>query len=994
MATHHGFLREFPFIRVDAFDGDPAIHNPFTGKPPLFYLLSHAHTDHFVGLDSPHFAGLIYCTPVTRRLLLETMTAADRVRYDELGERVGKNYKHKGLRKKQTAVKGGKGRGMDRIRTLEYNTPTVIPGPDGTSVTVTAIDANHCPGSAMFIVTGPTPSPSAPSTSTTVLTPPISILHTGDSRIEPWHLAALAKNPHLQPFLAKLEGLVAGESAGGNGKGKGKRRATDEESESIEAERRGERCGGFEAIYLDTSAVLLDEELPTKDEAIRYVVELISHYPRGTKFFINSWTWGYEELLKALHRAFDEPIHLDWYKHKIYTSAEIRTSDPLLASLGTPSEHLPSSSSHLSGGSPSLHPPSTSSTSTSPPPARPCRFHACERRWRCDSTWGTGVGCYEWEAEHLPLLEGKKRLKTPVEPASKRGRFDPPEIVYINPAEMPRWRAEAYQAATREKLRRAKERWLETEEGEGKGKKKAMWPSEEREEEEDGGWPTSLIVPLARHSTLPELRRFVALFRPSTIVPLTLQVPTAQHPAYDYQQLPRLFQGCLAEGGEARIAREAERHKRDVVREMKRRGAPGGGAPSSAGQAQVQEGEEEADLGGLVEPAYVKALERKGMNIEGGPEVVREMMGWCARLEPGMKSPEQPRKRGEGRREELAQDSEEEVVAVESSDEDEGEFEEEKEKKEAPVPSTSAAAAAPSTSTSKKPIDFDALRRKEELARRPSPFLDAAQQPSLLPSAPISSLSSSGSSPLRPSLKRLRTPDPTEVVPSTSFDVDGGRKDASGTTTGKKRRKLDKSVTFAASPSPRQPVKLGKAASALPASSFYQQQEQHVSPELAAGVEVIVERMKAPLKPTNSLGLGFSSSSSSSNSPSLTAPAPQPSVPFPSSSSLAVPPPASSPSSSSASSSAYPRPQSTVASGRTITARLSLEGRERRAVIAKALKRSLGRRAEKEQRAALRETQEKSQGRDEQEGRKPVWPSPSSFRTVEASTSPIAVPSA
>jgi L-ascorbate metabolism protein UlaG (beta-lactamase superfamily) len=67
MSTHHGFssspsppeklepsanslqVKEFPWIRVDAFDGDPSVVNPYTGQAPHFYLLTHAHTDHITG---------------------------------------------------------------------------------------------------------------------------------------------------------------------------------------------------------------------------------------------------------------------------------------------------------------------------------------------------------------------------------------------------------------------------------------------------------------------------------------------------------------------------------------------------------------------------------------------------------------------------------------------------------------------------------------------------------------------------------------------------------------------------------------------------------------------------------------------------------------------------------------------------------------------------------------------------------------------------------
>jgi hypothetical protein len=71
--------------------------------------------------------------------------------------------------------------------------------------------------------------------------------------------------------------------------------------------------------------------------------------PQNTYFFINSWTWGYEDILKAISRTFRTQIHLDRYKHSIYTNI----SDPVLRALGTRDEAV-------------------------------SRFHACERFDRCD----------------------------------------------------------------------------------------------------------------------------------------------------------------------------------------------------------------------------------------------------------------------------------------------------------------------------------------------------------------------------------------------------------------------------------------------------------------------------------------------------------------------------------------------------------------------------------------------------------------------------------
>lgn len=101
MSTHHGFIEEFPFIRVDAFNGDPALLNPYTSLGPSFSLLSHAHTDHLTGLDSARFDGFVYCTEVTRELVLGSMTAGERVRSELNGSR--RVYKFAGLRGREAA---------------------------------------------------------------------------------------------------------------------------------------------------------------------------------------------------------------------------------------------------------------------------------------------------------------------------------------------------------------------------------------------------------------------------------------------------------------------------------------------------------------------------------------------------------------------------------------------------------------------------------------------------------------------------------------------------------------------------------------------------------------------------------------------------------------------------------------------------------------------------------------------------------------------------
>ncbi|GAA5887122.1 hypothetical protein JCM16303_007141 [Sporobolomyces ruberrimus] len=151
MSTHNGYVKEFPFVRIDSFSSIP---NPSTSLHPLYHFLTHAHTDHLAGLDSPAFRGTIYMTPVTKVLVANTMEAAERVRWQEFGkDRVGRRKrKFENLFKVKpgSCAVGGTSRGMDQIREINLNQSIRLKGVnDEDWVRVTAIDANHCPGSCM-----------------------------------------------------------------------------------------------------------------------------------------------------------------------------------------------------------------------------------------------------------------------------------------------------------------------------------------------------------------------------------------------------------------------------------------------------------------------------------------------------------------------------------------------------------------------------------------------------------------------------------------------------------------------------------------------------------------------------------------------------------------------------------------------------------------------------------------------------------------------------
>lgn len=107
------------------------------------YFLSHFHSDHYIGLSSSWNHGPIYCSRVTANLCRRQL-------------RVDPQY----------------------IKELEYEKRTEVPGAGG--ATVTMIDANHCPGSSLFLFEKTISSPRGARRQ--------RILHCGDFRASAKHL--------------------------------------------------------------------------------------------------------------------------------------------------------------------------------------------------------------------------------------------------------------------------------------------------------------------------------------------------------------------------------------------------------------------------------------------------------------------------------------------------------------------------------------------------------------------------------------------------------------------------------------------------------------------------------------------------------------------------------------------------------------------------------------------------------------------------------------
>ncbi|KAJ7020326.1 beta-lactamase-like protein, partial [Mycena alexandri] len=393
-------------IRVDEFSNSVGQE-----MVPALHLLSHTHSDHITGLQAKSFGYTVICSHDAKEMLLRHEVYAERSLHEhEYRAEATRTYSH--LKVDPLIYPDGSmyyTGSRDLLRPLPLNTPTEIELANDESVTVTLFDANHCPGAVMFLIEGKKG----------------AVLHTGDFRAEPWFLESITHNQFLQPYLA------AGDS------------------------QPDDPLGGstLEAIYLDTASVMSTVAVPTKAAATSGLIELMKLLPSTTYFFINAWTWGYEDVLKAISRAFRAPIHLDRYKHNILTNV----SDPALRALGTRDEAV-------------------------------SRFHACERFERC---------------EYVASADPRERSGR-----TRRGA----DVVYVNPVTMGSERWERYRQETKLAI--------------GRGER-----------------ITNLLVPLSRHSPLPELQAFVSLFRPRRVVPNTL-IPGLH--GLDWRAIDRMFAHCLA----------------------------------------------------------------------------------------------------------------------------------------------------------------------------------------------------------------------------------------------------------------------------------------------------------------------------------------------------------------------------------------------------------------------------------------------------------------
>ena len=231
-------------IVVDAFA--PPSSSSTSSSSPLVFLLTHYHADHISGLSARFSLGPIYCSAVTRSLVL--------LDFPRL-------------------------RSLLRPLTLEERHSITVPGavispslpPSDYTFHVTLIDSNHCPGSVMLLLR--LPGVSGPSV----------MLHTGDFRYDPLR----CHSPLLQAAIGSVQALYADTTF------------LHPNSAHFPSKAAAARSA-IRAIarYFKAHAPLFA------------ACKAAQSFTDGPRVYLAAETLGTEELLLSLHAHFHFPLHL------------------------------------------------------------------------------------------------------------------------------------------------------------------------------------------------------------------------------------------------------------------------------------------------------------------------------------------------------------------------------------------------------------------------------------------------------------------------------------------------------------------------------------------------------------------------------------------------------------------------------------------------------------------------------------------------------------
>ncbi|XP_068315845.1 uncharacterized protein [Pyrus communis] len=192
-----------------------------SSKRKRHHFLTHAHKDHSLGI-SAHSSYPIYSTRLTQTLLLRFFPNLDE----------------------------------SLFVSFEVGQSVAIDDPDGL-FTVTALDANHCPGAVMFLFEGNFG----------------NILHTGDCRLTP---------ECLQSLPAKYLGEKGHKP----------------------------RCQ-LDYVFLDCTFGKFTQKIPSKESAIQQVINCIWKHPNAVEVYLACDLLGQEEILTSVFRTFGSKIYVD-----------------------------------------------------------------------------------------------------------------------------------------------------------------------------------------------------------------------------------------------------------------------------------------------------------------------------------------------------------------------------------------------------------------------------------------------------------------------------------------------------------------------------------------------------------------------------------------------------------------------------------------------------------------------------------------------------------
>ena len=206
------------------------------------YFLTHFHSDHYGGIASAWNVGTIYCSLPTASLVSQ-----------QLG--VDKKY----------------------IHPLPMNTPTVVES-RGKAVTVTLLDANHCPGAVMFLFE----------------VGKRTILHVGDFR---WSRDAMLIQDPASPLHKIVSQTVA-----------------------------------LDELYLDTTYCNEKYHLPPQSDTIKATIETFekelerckkSNPPKKTLHLFGAYTIGKEKIYLSVAERYGLKVYVDKSRYKILSTLNL-----------------------------------------------------------------------------------------------------------------------------------------------------------------------------------------------------------------------------------------------------------------------------------------------------------------------------------------------------------------------------------------------------------------------------------------------------------------------------------------------------------------------------------------------------------------------------------------------------------------------------------------------------------------------------------------------